>query len=507
MSASLPEKSDLAARLAHLERRINVEEALERVRVRTMAMHHSGELADVAVQVFEQLYQLGINAQRAGCCIVDPEKREFDYWGIGAGDDGLRMNTRGRLDPDSHRVLTRVWEAWETQQPFYSYISEGEELKAYYKVIADSFKFPAPVLEAIYASQKKDCGYAAIFRQGFLYAIFTEPPTEEDGVVYQRFARVFEQTYTRFLDLKKAEEQAREAQIEAALERVRARAMAMHRSDELAPAAELLYQELKALGITSWSCGYVFLDEETGMSSVWNTEPDGTLFMGMWTAPSTEHPVLRDRYASWKRKEPLLRVEFEGEALIDLSRYIARYAPLTEEETLALIPERMVVYTANFSHGYLMVASKQLMAVEEEQVMVRFAKVFEQTYTRFLDLKKAEEQAREAQIEAALERVRARTMAMQKSDELAKISTLLFQQLMGLGLDPQLIETCGFGTFDENRPFATEWSTLPGGQAGPFGYAMMRIRRSKSCTRRGHKIKRFMLRTSAETNSSNIIIT
>ena len=36
----------------------------------------------------------------------------------------------------------------------------------------------------------------------------------------------------------------------------------------------------------------------------------------------------------------------------------------------------------------------------------RFGKVFEQTYTRFLDLQKAEAQAREAQIEAALERVR-----------------------------------------------------------------------------------------------------
>ena len=46
----------------------------------------------------------------------------------------------------------------------------------------------------------------------------------------KRFAKVFEQTYTRFLDLQKAEAQAREAQIELALERVRARSMAMHQS-------------------------------------------------------------------------------------------------------------------------------------------------------------------------------------------------------------------------------------------------------------------------------------
>ena len=39
----------------------------------------------------------------------------------------------------------------------------------------------------------------------------------------------------------------REAQIEAALEQVRARAMAMHKSEELAEAAALLFQELKAM--------------------------------------------------------------------------------------------------------------------------------------------------------------------------------------------------------------------------------------------------------------------
>ena len=40
---------------------------------------------------------------------------------------------------------------------------------------------------------------------------------------------------------------------------------------------------------------------------------------------------------------------------------------------------------------------------EEENLLARFTKVFEQTYTRFLDLQKAEEQARESKIETALE--------------------------------------------------------------------------------------------------------
>jgi hypothetical protein len=63
----------------------------------------------------------------------------------------------------------------------------------------------------------------------------------------------------RFLDLQKAEAQAREAQIELALERVRARTMAMQKSDELAEAAQLLYHEFGTLGINTITCGYMFI--------------------------------------------------------------------------------------------------------------------------------------------------------------------------------------------------------------------------------------------------------
>ncbi len=62
----------------------------------------------------------------------------------------------------------------------------------------------------------------------------------------------------------------------------------------------------------------------------------------------------------------------------------------------------------------------KLVSDDEADIMKRFARVFDQAYIRFLDLQKAEAQAREAQIEAALERVRARTMAMHKSSELLK---------------------------------------------------------------------------------------
>jgi len=63
-----------------------------------------------------------------------------------------------------------------------------------------------------------------------LFITLEEVPEAHD--IFKRFAKVFEQTYTRFLDLQKAEAQTREAQVENALEKVRSRTMAMHKSEE-----------------------------------------------------------------------------------------------------------------------------------------------------------------------------------------------------------------------------------------------------------------------------------
>ena len=69
-------------------------------------------------------------------------------------------------------------------------------------------------------------------------------------------------------------------------------------------------------------------------------------------------------------------------------------------------------------------------------------RVFEQAYTRFLDLQKAEAQAREAQIEAALERVRSRSMSMQKSEELRKRYTTDFRPIMRTSFYHRIGEFC-----------------------------------------------------------------
>jgi hypothetical protein len=68
---------------------------------------------------------------------------------------------------------------------------------------------------------------------------------------------------------------------------------------------------------------------------------------------------------------------------------------------------------------------------------------------------------RQLEIEAAVERVRARTMAMQHSDELAEASFLLDQQVRALGINTW---GCAFNIYREKD--SIEWF---GNEAGPTG--------------------------------------
>ncbi|MHA0111425.1 hypothetical protein ACXYUI_30605, partial [Klebsiella pneumoniae] len=63
----------------------------------------------------------------------------------------------------------------------------------------------------------------------------------------------------RYLDIEKATAQAKEAQIEAALERVRAKSMAMQQPNELREVAELLRKEMGALGIEALETSSIYL--------------------------------------------------------------------------------------------------------------------------------------------------------------------------------------------------------------------------------------------------------
>ena len=415
-------------------RESQIELALERVRARTMAMQHSIELAETSSILFQQIKELGFETWSCGFCIWK-ENDLTEVW-MGADSGGLLppMYIPYKKEPTHHDV----YKAHLKKVQSYHKIWEGKDLEEHYTFLKTipSVKEAIDMLERSGLSlPERQCYYVGFFKQGYLLLITKDPNTELKDLS-SRFAKVFDQTYTRFLDLQKAEAQAKESQIQLALERVRARTMAMQRSDELQEAASLMFQQIEFLGAPTWNCSFNIWTEDKKYAVAWNATKEG---FGRHFYSSSSEDVFLEFYTAAQQGKELFIKEIGGQELVQHYQYLSAVPGVGE--TIAelkaagiALPTFQIFNIAYFTQGYLMFITYKPVP-ELWDIFKRFAKVFEQTYTRFLDLQKAEAQAREAQIQLALERIRARTMAMQSSHELAEAASLLFQQVKSLGIE------------------------------------------------------------------------
>ena len=410
--------------------------AMERVRARTMAMQNSNELPEAAILLFQQVKSLGMPAWAVGYCIWDEDKQAVTVWA--SAEDAVMPSYKAPLTEDP--TLIHMKEAYDRGDTFFVEEIGGEELVKHYQymIMLPGFgEMMRKINEAGHPLPTFQINHLAYFSQGFLNFITYEPVPEAHDI-FKRFAKVFEQTYTRFLDLQKAEAQVRESQIQLALERVRARTMAMQRSEELTDAAALLFQQVNELGIHQWGNAFQLWDNDMKGVTSW------TCTFGVESLkskiPATEDPVMINIAKAAQRGEDLYVEEMGGEALENHYKSLISLPVLKEVfEKLAeggfTPPKFQIFHAAYFSYGYILFITHEPYP-EAHNIFIRFAKVFEQTYTRFLDLQKAEAQAREAKIEAALERLRAKAMAMHHSDELDEVLAVLCEQFDILGILP-----------------------------------------------------------------------
>lgn len=392
--------AEKVARIKLLEREKEIEAALEKVRAKGMAMRKTLELQDVINVVGQQFSSLKVdNSGGVFICINKEIEKEIIVWGSGNTASYVQKVYLPFYDQP---IYTELVEAMKKGPMLYEEKFSHAEKIDFFNYL---FKNPPYNLTSKEHQKKvlaKKGGYTracAINKYSSIFMVNHDGRTfsSSDINILSRFGKVFEQSYVRFLDLAKAEAQAKEAQIEAAMERVRGRAMAMRRSDELSEAAELLYNEFIKLGVASYSCGYLINDEEKEQWKIWLTNPGEKFFKEFWTIPYEADHNLKARYESWKRKEAFHCAELRGEENLAHHMVIAEYAPWKGEMTDAL-PQQLVFNSAHFSLGHLLVISPDRLSAEQEQAMIRFASVFDLTYRRFLDLEKAEEQSRQLEV-------------------------------------------------------------------------------------------------------------
>ncbi len=433
-----------------------IEIALERVRAKAMSMHKSEDFNDAIAVVFEELKKLDVGVLRCGISVLDKEKRTGNIWVTSIGEQGSAVQISGDESFDIHPLLSGAFEAWLKQQDFY-YLLEGVDLDNYYKAVkATNIQLPEVQMIVSEAPVQRQYCFTAVYKAGGLFAFRETDFPEEAKKLIKRFAGVFDLTYKRFVDLQNAEALAREAQIETALERVRSRTMAMHKSEEVTGVAVSLNEELIKLGFDGGST-IIIIDKENGDTEQWTGFSEDKTVKSC-DVPYFKHPYHDALLEAFKRGKSFLVYTLTGDEkrAFDDHCFATGYKDFPETDKQWMRGLGSVTFSLAFMKYGAIHWGHAKLTDEQLRIIQRFSKVFEQSYTRFLDLQKAEAQARESLIQLALERVRARTMAMQHSDELAEASVVLFQQFAALGQTPDRIS---IGIVDEQNGTTDVWAT------------------------------------------------
>ncbi len=430
-----------SADLALKNRELEIEAALEKVRAVANAMQFSNDLLHVITIVGQQLENLGLQFDSTNFR-TNVGKRDWDLWIYAKWLEAPRQWYVPYIDHPYFKTI-------EVEGEVSSMVFSKEERDSFNAYLSELGLIEIPSDAKMAASQKEHFDSS----KGFAWSIAlgkkvslniangqAKPYTEEEKALLMRFTIAFEQAYTRFLDLQKAETQSREAQIELGLERVRARAMAMHHSDELAELVDTVFKELTRLHFSMNRCQISIMDTDGISMRNWMANPEIDKTPNSYLLTANNHPYFLAMEKAWKEKQPKWIYHLYGEEKTELVKYIfseTEFRNLPEMVKQGMIGTTDIYFNSSFQNfGNMQVDTLEPLSEENLDIVNRFAKVFDLSYTRFNDLQKAEAQAREAQIEVALERVRSRTLAMQKSEELAETAVELFRQLIGLGIAP-----------------------------------------------------------------------
>jgi signal transduction histidine kinase len=444
-------------------RELEIEAALERVRTKAMAMHKSKDISEATAVVFNELTYLGVEMERCGIVIFN-KTPVIEVWSTPLSPNNKQVIEviSGNLDTSIHPLLQGIYKTWTEKKDFYTYELEGEEVKKYYDLLEKAPEYHFPKIARYKKYQVIQVFY---FMEGGLFVYTKSKVSEEVKQIFQRFTNVFSLTYRRYLDIVKAEAQAREAQIEAALERIRSRSLAMHNSSELRDVIAVTFEKLTDLNVLPGTVGIQISDRKSMSIKTWVGTPIQEI--QLVEMPYDEHIMLEDTFVKdgWQAITEGVDIINKVYSTQQKNKY---FEYLFSHNSLAQIPEEARTFLRKMqSHVVCLFVEKnsaflvdsfdgKLFPQENITVIKRAAKVFEQAYVRFLDLQKAEAQAREAQIEAALERVRTKAMAMHSSKDISDATAIVFNELTRLGIE---MERCGIALIND-IPVAELWSTL-----------------------------------------------
>jgi len=374
-------------------RELEIESALERVRAVAMGMMQPDDLLEICKVQFNELKQLGFGELRNALIGIFHDEEnyftDYDYSDFSGGAITPIPYHKNKVVDNAVRRMKSSHDAYT------EFVVEGDELeewKAFRKANGEYADIRITDTKSLYY-------YFYSIESGNIGISTFEKISEVQLNILKRFRNVFDLAYKRYTDITTAEAQAREARIEVSLERVRAKAMSMHRSEDLQAAVAVVFDELQKLDLGVLRCGISVLNKDKRCGKVWLTSTDdGKTVEVTGDEPFDIHPLLHGAFEAWLKQEDFYYV-LEGNDLANYYKAVKNAAfMLPESQSLVLETKgRQYCFVAVYNSGGLFAFQDIAFTDDAKKIMRRFAAVFDLTYKRFLDLQKAEAQALRAE--------------------------------------------------------------------------------------------------------------
>jgi signal transduction histidine kinase/DNA-binding response OmpR family regulator len=410
-------EKDLAAKNRELE----IEKAFEKVREYAMAMRHSTDLQKIVNIVAQELNNMNLDITGVFMVINNDEiDKQFTFWGsTGVAETYMKRAAIPFLDRPIYRVLA---EATTKGERFFVEEYTREEKIEFFEHLFKHPPYNSSTPEWKEQVFSREGGYTrsvsvSHYTSIFVVNHFGRRLSEEDNWILKRFGQVFEQSYTRFLDIQKAEALAREAIKQASVDRVRGEIASMRTSEDLNRITPIIWRELETLEVPFIRCGVFIVDEEKEKVQVYLTTPDGKS-LGVLNLSLDANELTSNTVNHWKKNQ-IYKEHWNKDKFIDWTKSMIETGQVQNAETYqgsSAPPESLFLHFVPFAQGILYVGNVSPLTNEKLEVVKTLAEAFSIAYARYEDFKNVEEAKNK--IELTLNELKIAQAQLQELDKL-----------------------------------------------------------------------------------------